>query len=132
MMNLKKTILVFALAALSSTAFGQQMIFCESVDANGKPSGTSTAFSISAQGSYLNVLVKLNAPLPLTKVLYDIYRLDSLGKEKFESTTVLPVETGWTWFNKGFTFYHPGAYVVYVYDESEKLIVTGKLRLVGK
>ena len=132
MMNLKKIILVFALASLSSTALGQQMIFCESVDANGKPSGTSTAFSISAQGSYLNVLVKLNTPLPLTKVLYDIYKLDSLGKEKFESSSVLPVETGWTWFNKGFTFYQPGAYVIYVYDESEKLIVTGKLRLVGK
>ena len=132
-MNLKQIIVaLFALVAWNAPVFGQQIIFCESVDVNGKPSGTSTAFSISAQGSYLNVLVKLNAPLPLTKVLYDVYRLDSLGKEKFESSSVLPVETGWTWFNKGFTFYQPGSYVIYVYDESEKLIVTGKLRLVGK
>jgi|GEM_PF-6395640 len=133
MMNLKKIIVALvAVAAWNSTAFCQQMIFCESVDTSGKPSGTSTAFSISAQGSYLNVLVKLSAPLPLSKVLYDVYRLDSLGKEKFESSSVLPVETGWTWFNKGFTFYQSGTYVIYVYDESEKLLVTGKLRLVGK
>jgi len=132
-MNLKKIILVvFAVASWNMPAYSQQILFCESVDANGKPSGTSTAFSISAQGSFLNVLVKLNGPLSYNRVLYDVYMLDTLGKEKFESSNELPVEPGWTWFNKGFTFYQAGQYVIYVYDESEKLIVTGKLRLVGK
>ena len=132
-MNLKRIFLAFIIAATWTVpAFSQQLLFCESVDANGKASGTSTAFSISSQGSYLNILVKLNGPISYSKVLYDIYRLDTLGKEKFESSSELPVEPGWAWFNKGFTFYQAGQYVVYVYDESERLIVTGKLRLVGK
>ena len=132
-MKLTRTFLIFFVAACwALPSFSQQMLFCESVDANGKPSGTSTAFSISSQGSFLNILVKLDQPLSYSKVLYDIYRLDSLGKEKFESSNELPVEPGWTWFNKGFTFFQAGQYVVYVYDESEKLIVTGRLRLVGK
>lgn len=132
MSTLKKLVWAVGLLAISATASAQQIFFCESVDANGKPSGASNSFSIVSQGSFLNILVKLNAPVATSKVIFDIYRVDSLGKEKFESTSQLAVEPLWTWFNKGFTFYQPGDYVIYAYDESEKLIVAGKLKLESK
>ena len=110
----------------------QQIFFCESVDKEGKPSGTSNTFSIAPKGSYLNVLVKLPAPAGTTRIIYDLYAVDSLGQEKFESTTSQDIPSEWTWFHKGFTFYRPGQYAVYVYDDSEKLLVAGKLILVRK
>ena len=109
---------------------GQQLYFCESVDAAGKASAVSNTFSILPQGSFLNVLVRMPAPMESGLVLFDLYRLDSLGHERYESTSRLAVTPGWTWFNKGFTFYRPGDYVLYVYDDREKLIITGRLKLV--
>src|SRR5262245_27384124 len=117
---------------LSLGCAGQQVIFCESVDAAGKPSGNSNTFSIAAQGSYLNVLVKLPSTAGTTRIIYDLYQVDSLGRETFESSSFLEVRPEWTWFNKGFTFYRPGTYAVYIYDNSERLIIAGNLVLVRK
>ena len=116
---------------LAGSLTAQQMVFCESVDAAGKPSGASSAFSITSQGSFLNILVTLKKPAGAVKVIYDIYHLQD-GKEVFESSSPLNVQPEWSWFNKGFTFYKPGDYAVYVYGEDEKLIVSGKLKLVMK
>jgi len=111
-------------------ARGQQLYFCESVDSAGRASAVSNTFSLDPRGSFLNVLVRMPAPVETEHVLFDLYRLDTAGRERYESTSRLSVTPGWTWFNKGFTFFRPGDYVLYVYDEREKLIITGRLKLV--
>ena len=120
------------LLLLGTSAGAQQLLFCESVGKDGQPAGISNTFSITPQGSYLNVLVKLSRPAGTQRIVYDLFAVDSLGKEKFESSTTLDVDPQWMWFNKGFTFFQPGKYAVYVYDDSERLIVAGTLLLVRK
>jgi hypothetical protein len=109
---------------------GQQLYFCESVDSAGRAMAASNTFSLDPRGSFLNVLIRMPAPVETGLALFDLYRLDSAGHEHYESTSRLTVTPGWTWFNKGFTFYRPGDYVLYVYDDREKLIITGRLKLV--
>jgi hypothetical protein len=123
--------ITFLLLLWTPCLFAQQIFFCESVDKDGRPSGTSNTFSVSSHGSYLNVLVKAPGPLSSNKVIYDVFRLDSLKKENFESSGSLNVASDWSWFKKEFVFYNPGEYVVYFYDETEKLIIAGKVKLVA-
>ena len=130
--TMKKIIVLFGFVLFSSNIFSQQLIFCEGVDADGVPSHASHSFEIATQGSFLYLLVKMNSPLTSSKIIFDIFSVDSSGKEKFESSTKLSVQPGWTWFKNGFTFYKSGNYNVYVYTESEKLIVSGRLALYKK
>jgi hypothetical protein len=128
----RKLSVLAAFLLLGTCASAQQIIFCESVGKDGQPAGISNTFSITPQGSFLNVLVKLTKPAGTKRIVYDLFAVDSLGKEKFESSTTLDVDPQWMWFNKGFTFFQPGKYAVYVYDDSERLIVAGTLLLVHK
>src|SRR5689334_6698343 len=129
-MRMKILLVVFFLCG-AATAEAQELIFCEKVDAKGNPILKSKSFEIGQEGSFLFLLTKLPRPVNAGKVIYDIYKLDSLNKEELESSYSRVVNPAWTWFKNGFTFYHPGHYAVYIYDESERLLVSGRLELIA-
>lgn len=110
------------LLGFTSTSFSQTVTFCESVDDNGNPSGTSTVFNVHSDGGYLYVLVK---GISNTKhVTYVIFYND-----KFSTVLSQDTQTNWTYCWKKITFYDAGEYSVKVYDGSDKYMATGYLTI---
>ena len=119
---MKKTILLALLViALSLVAQSyvkaQELYFCESVTDNGQPNNAATTFTIPKGGGYFYFLVKLPYVVGCTNVDYAIYKADSYGNQKY-NTTISQVDMGtdWTWFWKKVTFYEPGYYRIDVID----------------
>jgi hypothetical protein len=121
---LKKIILLFLLIPFS--AFSQKVIFCEKVDHIGNPTNASNEFVVGSQGGFLKVLIRLNRKANTNPVIIDIFRL-SEGKKNLENSVRMKINPFMTWFYKEFTFFKPGEYEVYVYDEKEKMIAAGKV-----
>lgn len=132
MKSRKSLVLFFLLAVLvSSSSYSQTLYFCEGVDEDGYAITESSVFNISSSGGYLYFLVRMGSGKKVNsyEVLYDVYRVDSDGKETFDNTIYQDVEPDWNWFWKQVTFYDPGTYKVYVYDEDWTFLTSGRVRV---
>lgn len=128
--NLLGIFFLFTVLVALSSINAQTLYFCEGVDDDGYAIGSSSVFNIPSEGGYLYFLVRMGGKkVNHYEVLYDIYRVDSNGKETFENTVYQDVEPNWIWFWKKITFYNPGTYKVYVYDEDWQFLTSGKVRI---
>jgi hypothetical protein len=121
---------LFLFIAAADSSYSQTLYFCEGVDDDGYSIGSSSVFNIPSGGGYLYFLVRMGGKrVGCYEVLYDIYRVDSDGKETFDNTIYQDVEPDWSWFWKKITFYDPGTYKVYVYDEDWQFLTSGKVKI---
>ena len=121
---------VALLFVLAKPSYSQSLYFCEGVDDDGYAVNSSSSFTIPDDGGYLYFLVRMgNKSIDCNEVLFDIYKIESGGKETFENTIYQDVKPSWTWFWKKITFYDPGLYKVYVYDQDWKYVTEGKVRI---
>lgn len=122
------TFLFFLLFAGSSSA--QKMTFCESVSTEGQIISPSDFFTISKKGGFLKIHVQLARALNSDKVLFDLFYIEpETGKEDYENSFRLNAQADWTWFSKEVIFFREGEYIVYAYDESDRLLSVGKVRI---
>ncbi|REK00037.1 MAG: hypothetical protein DWQ44_02950 [Bacteroidetes bacterium] len=111
-------------------AEAQKLTFCENVNEKGIPEKANTVFTIPAEGGSLQVLATLRRPIEANNALMDIFFIDpQTKKEIFENTIRLKTELYWSWFKSEVTFYRAGEYVVYVYDERDKMLCAGKVKI---
>ena len=66
----------FFLFFFTQSVFSQTLTFCESVDSNGNPKGSSTKFTINASGGFLEGLVTLPREVNSMFATYDIFKVD--------------------------------------------------------
>lgn len=114
---------------MTLNTFSQELIFCEKVDGSGKPSNTSTAFSISPKGGAVALLISSPLAFGNRQLTIDVFLLDKQRHETFENSIKMKVEPSWTWSVQSLTFYKPGTYVVYAYDEYGKLLGTRQVEI---
>jgi hypothetical protein len=107
----------------------QTLYFCEEVDEDGYPENESTTFTISESGGWLKFLVRMDEEVDCNEIKYVIYKVGRSGKEKYDTTIKQDVESNWAWFWKKITFYDDGTYNVYVYDEYDKFIASGTVKI---
>lgn len=105
----------------------QDVIFCEKVSKDGTPINPSGYFSISKKGGFFNVLVKHKNSIASEEVTFDIYLMVD-NKESFVNSVKMKVNPESTWFYKEITFYKPGVYHVYVYNEKDRFLGVGKMQ----
>jgi hypothetical protein len=117
--------LFIILLFISIDTFSQSLTFCESVDSNGNPKGSSGKFTIHTGGGFLEGLVTLPREVNSTFATYDIFKLDEENKELFESTIRQTLKPEFTWFSQRITFKKSGTYHVYVYDDRDRLLCVG-------
>ena len=122
-----KLILLFIFSLCINFSNAQDVIFCERVEKDGTPVNPSGYFSISKKGGFFNVLVKHKKSIESTEVTFDIY-LETEDKETFINSVKMKVNPESTWFFKEITFYKPGIYRVYVYNEKDKFLGVGKMQ----
>jgi len=121
---------VISFAAFNNSS-AQTLYFCEDVDDDGYAINEASVFNIPDDGGYLYFLVRLGSGREVNcdEVLFDIYKVDSRGKETFDNTIYQDVEPEWNWFWKKITFYDRGTYKVYVYDEDWKFLTSGTVKI---
>jgi hypothetical protein len=120
--------LLLILLLVSTSVKSQEVIFCERVDKFGNAWNRSQEFKVSEKGGFLKILVKLNKKVESKSVIFDIYKVTG-EKNVLENTIHMDVNPNLTWFYKEFTFYKEGSYEVYVYDEKDKLLGVGKMKI---
>lgn len=123
-MRLVIILLLFIPTLLSA----QQVFFCESVDRLGIPKNASKEFTIGSDGGFIKILVKQNKEIGSENVVFDVYKLEN-GKEHFNNTLKMSIQPAVTWFYKEITFFKSGDYNVYVYDERDKLLGVGTVKI---
>jgi hypothetical protein len=77
----KIILLTIILLLLVTNIQSQSIIFCESVDAFGKPVNAADTFDVSPQGGMLSVLVKPGHPLNTDVIFYQIYSIYGASPE---------------------------------------------------
>ncbi|HNQ61944.1 MAG TPA: hypothetical protein PKJ62_06105 [Bacteroidia bacterium] len=113
------------------TTYSQKLTFCENVDGSGKISGASDVFTIGNSGGYFQLMVNMPGTVSSRHVLFDVYWVNPESrKELFENSIRVPVDPNWTWFKKEVTFYKAGEYIVYVYNDQDHLISSGKVKII--
>jgi hypothetical protein len=125
-MNFFNKILLISLLLTANFAFSQQVIFCESVTAEGNPVNQAKEFSIGDKGGFFKVLVKPGKQIEARNVVFDVYLMKE-DKETFNSSIKMDVAPGLTWFYKEVTFFQPGEYHVYVYDDRDQVLGVGQV-----
>ena len=108
--------------------YSQQIIFCESVDRTGSAIHASKEFTISGAGGFIKILVKLKKEISSESVVFDVYKINE-KKEIFNNTLRMEVKPALTWFYKEITFFKGGDYRIYVYDDKDKLLSIGEVRI---
>jgi hypothetical protein len=131
-MNLKLAVLLIVLTlALCKVndVTAQSLQFCENVNSDGSAVSASTLFNIDQKGGTLKMLTTIPYRLGSTQVIYDIYRVDPTGEEKYDNTIYQDADAEWTWFWKEVTFYSAGRFNVYVYDSDRNFLTSGQVRI---
>jgi hypothetical protein len=121
-------VLAFALGK-SRELSAQTLQFCENVSSTGEAISSSTLFNIDQKGGSLKMLTVLPYRLGSTQVIYDIYKVDPTGEEKYDNTIYQDSDAEWTWFWKEVTFYSAGRFNVYVYDRDRNFLTSGQVRI---
>ncbi|RKY93197.1 MAG: hypothetical protein DRQ01_05325 [Ignavibacteriae bacterium] len=105
----------------------QSVYFCEDVDDDGYPIGSSSEFTISRDGGYLFILTRLAYECNTYEIIMDIFKVDRKGNEDFYDTYYIKSSPDWSWFSKKVTFYDRGTYIVYIYDEYRQQLASGEV-----
>lgn len=80
------------LIILLNISIAQTLYFCEGVDKDGNAITPTTSFNISSKGGYLYFLVDLGFEVGTDEVYYEIYRVDTKGKEIYDKTIYKEVD----------------------------------------
>lgn len=116
---------VVLLFLIVNIANSQKIYFCEGVDDDGNPIGSSSTFSIPYDGGYFYSLVKLPIATNCSNVYYDIYDVKG-GAENYSTTlTQSGLSNQWDWFWKKLYFYEAGYYHIKVNDCTGRELVSG-------
>ncbi len=121
-------LLVLLLLNLPLNLFSQEVLFCEAVDKSGNVKNASKEFTIGNDGGFIKILLKLNKAVESNNVVYDVYKVYN-GKEFYDNTIRMDIKPDLTWFFKEITFFKAGDYRVYIYDERDKLIGLGEVKI---
>jgi len=121
------SITLFSLLLLGSFTQAQTLYFCEGVDDDGYPIGSSSEFTISRDGGYLYILTRLGYECDTYEIIMDIFQVDRRGSEDFYLLYHLESSSDWVWFYEKVTFYDRGTYVVYIYDEYSQRLASGEV-----
>jgi hypothetical protein len=127
-MSMQRILFLFLLI-LPPSLKAQQIIFCESVDKSGFPINASREFTIGNKGGFIKILVKLDKEVKTENVIFDIYKMND-DKKIYNNTLHMTTKPGLTWFYKEITFFNSGDYQVYVYDEFDKILGVGEVKII--
>lgn len=112
-----------------SNSIAQSLFFCEGVDKEGNAITVTNSFTITSKGGYLYFLVDLGYEIGTDEVYYEIYRVDSKGKEIYDRTIYKEVEPKSKKFAHQIMFTTPGRYNVYVYKGDGIYLTSNSLRI---
>ena len=129
---MKKILFSLLFIVCSSLSYSQSLIFCEKVSADGKPEKPSHIFRISRDGGFFQFLAVLDKPVNTSEVKIDIFKVDATGKETFDATVSVKVQSEWVWFSKEVNFFKGGDYTVYAYTAEDKLLCTGMVKVIAE
>lgn len=132
---MKKFVLICSVLVLSfivNMALAQTLHFCEGVDKDGNAVNSTTSFTISPKGGYLYFLVDLGFEAGTDEVYYEIYRVDSKGKEIYDRTIYQKVDPTWKKFSQQVMFTSPGKYNIYVYKGDGIYLTSNSLKITYK
>lgn len=108
---------------LKQSQMDNKLYFCEKYE-NGKTVGVSDKFCITEDGGYLTVMLKLNQPIGLKKVIIDTSiniesQLNSISAMEFT------IQPDWIFihFDK-IPFHNTGVHIITVYDEKMNIIAS--------
>ena len=113
-------------------AIGQTLTFCENVTRDGLAIHPSDVFNIGKKGGYFDFLITSSKPINTTQIKYDIFKIDTAGKETYDATYFQKVAEQSLWISKEITFLTGGQYNVYVYNADDKLLCVGKILVILK
>lgn len=124
--------LFLLVALLFNYSSAQSLHFCEGVDKNGNAITPTNSFTISAKGGYLYFLVDLGFEIETDEIYYEIYRVDSKGKEIYDRTIYKKVDPDSKRFAHQIMFTSPGKYNIYVYKGDGIYLTSNSLRITQK
>lgn len=110
-------------------SIAQTLHFCEGVDKDGNAITPATSFNISSKGGYLYFYVDLGFEIGTDEVYYEIYRVDTKGKEIYDKTIYKEVEPKAKKFAHQIMFNTPGKYNIYVYKGDGIYLTSNSLRI---
>ncbi|MCX8056427.1 MAG: hypothetical protein N3F03_02310 [Ignavibacteria bacterium] len=129
---MKKFLLIVSallLVLVVNQSFSQTLFFCDSVDKEGNAITPATSFNISPKGGYLYFLVDLGFEVGTDEVYYEIYRVDTKGKEIYDRTIYKEVDPKAKKFSHQVMFNSPGKYNIYVYKGDGIYLTSNSLRI---
>ena len=126
-----KALLTIIIIFLPMICFSQQVIFCEQVDSYGNALSPSNEFKVGPKGGFFKILVKMDKEIDAKNAVFDVYMVKD-NKETFDNSLRMEVKPGLSWFYKEITFFKPGEYHVYVYDDKDQLLGVGKVNILIK
>jgi hypothetical protein len=104
-----------------------EIIFCESVSADGDPESEATTFKANREGTReVTIYLSNDKAFKTTKMYVDIY--DSKSNEKIDDFTI-DVEVDWDWVKFKQTFTKPGEYYIDIYNEDDTFINTATVTI---
>ena len=118
MRNILASVIIILVVSDINTSMAQTLTFCKSVDKDGRAVNAAQEFTVAKDGGKVFFLLQLPATIHPTAVSYDVYKIEK-GKEVFSSTLKQPTTPNINWLSKEVTFYDPGSYRVYVYDDKD-------------
>lgn len=114
---------------LLKISIAQTLYFCEGIDKEGKAITPTTSFNISSKGGYLYFLVDLGFEIGTDEIYYEIYRVDTKGKEIYDRTVYKEVDPKSKKFSHQIMFTSPGKYNIYVYKGDGIYLTSNSLRI---
>ncbi len=93
------------------------------VDNSGNVSGESTTFSLEDGKKEVFVKVSQDNALSLTELVYEVYSGEEYNDYEFAETLTIK-EKDWSYVFFSIIFYHPGSYVVDMYNQENAFINT--------
>lgn len=117
------------LSLFVNISIAQTLYFCEGVDKDGNAITPTTSFNITPKGGYLYFLVDLGFEVGTDEVYYEIYRVDTKGKEIYDRTIYKEVDPKAKKFAHQIMFTTPGKYNIYVYKGDGIYLTSNSLRI---
>lgn len=129
---MKKVLLILTIVLLLfliDISFAQSLYFCEGIDKEGNALTPTTSFNISTKGGYLYFLVDLGFEIGTDEIYYEIYRVDTKGKEIYDRTIYKEVDPKAKKIAHQIMFTTPGKYNIYVYKGDGIYLTSNSLRI---
>lgn len=131
-MKIYITITLLSLLLIPNISNSQTLIFCDDVDELGNAKLAANKFAISKDGGYLTLLVQFGTELNKDEIYFEIYKVNTKGKEQYESTIYHSIEPNSKYTSKQVAFKEPGTYNIYVYTGDGIYLTSGSLKIEKK